>query len=109
MIKYSKYLLGTVNMVERTNEQQRMLEKRRADLAEVRRVEKETAQQLEAQEEIGEELGRTYTSLQQEVETKTRKLRKLFTKLQAVKQDINDVTEEFNRDRRDLVICLRTY
>lgn len=44
-----------------------MLEKRRADLAEVRRVEKETAQQLEAQEEIGEELGRTYTSLQQEV------------------------------------------
>jgi len=54
-------------MVERTNEQQRMLEKRRADLAEVRRVEKETAQQLEAQEEIGEELGRTYTSLQQEV------------------------------------------
>jgi hypothetical protein len=95
-------------MVERTNEQQRMLEKRRADLAEVRRVEKETAQQLEAQEEIGEELGRTYTSLQQEVETKTRKLRKLFTKLQAVKQDINDVTEEFNRDRRDLVIiCFR--
>lgn len=59
-------------MVERTNEQQRMLEKRRADLAEIRRVEKETAQQLEAQEEIGEELGRTYTSLQQEVlENKT--------------------------------------
>jgi kinesin family member 3B len=34
---------------------------------------------------------------------KTRKLRKLFTKLQAVKQDISDVTEEYNRDRRDLV------
>ena len=60
------------------------------------------AAQLEAQEEMGEELGKTYTSLQQEVEMKTRKLRKLFTKLQAVKQDISDVTEEFNRDRRDL-------
>ena len=34
---------------------------------------------------------------------KTRKLRKLFTKLQAVKQDISDVTEEYTRDRRDLV------
>ena len=31
-----------------------------------------------------------------------RKLRKLFTKLQTVKQDIVDVTEEYNRDRRDL-------
>ena len=42
-----------------------------------------------------------------QVETKTRKLRKLFTKLQAVKQDISDVTEEYNRDRRDLVIFLQ--
>ena len=89
-------------MVERTNEQQKILEKRRADLAERRRAELEAAAQLEAQEEMGEELGQTYTSLQQEVEMKTRKLRKLFTKLQAVKQDISDVTEEFNRDRRDL-------
>ena len=54
-------------MVERTNEQQKMLEKRKADLAERRRIELETAQQLEAQEEMGEELGKTYTSLQQEV------------------------------------------
>ena len=37
-----------------------------------------------------------------QVETKTRKLRKLFAKLQAVKQDITEVTEEHNRDRRDL-------
>ena len=58
---------GNVNMVERTNEQQKMLEKRKADLAERRRLELETAQQLEAQEEMGEELGKTYTSLQQEV------------------------------------------
>ena len=40
--------------------------------------------------------------LQAEVEAKTRKLRKLFTKLQTVKQEIVDVTEEYNRDRRDL-------
>jgi len=93
---------GANNMVERTNEQQKMLEKRRADLAERKRAERSAAQQLEASEEQGEELEKTYTSLQQEVETKTRKLRKLFTKLQSVKQDIVDVTEEHNRDRRDL-------
>jgi len=54
-------------MVERTNEQQKMLEKRKADLADRRRAELEVAAQLEAQEEMGEELGKTYTSLQQEV------------------------------------------
>ena len=54
-------------MVERTNEQQRLLEKQKADLAERRRIEIETAHQLEATEEMGEELGKTYTSLQQEV------------------------------------------
>jgi hypothetical protein len=55
-------------MVERTNEQQKMLEKRKADLADRRRAELEVAAQLEAQEEMGEELGKTYTSLQQEVD-----------------------------------------
>ena len=54
-------------MVERTNEQQKMLEKRRADLADRRRTQLEVAAQLEAQEEMGEELGKNYTSLQQEV------------------------------------------
>ena len=61
------YNSGNVNMVERTNEQQKMLEKRRADLADRRRTQLEVAAQLEAQEEMGEELGKTYTSLQQEV------------------------------------------
>ena len=60
-------IVGNVNMVERTNEQQRLLEKQKADLAERRRIEIETAHQLEATEEMGEELGKTYTSLQQEV------------------------------------------
>ena len=78
------------------------MEKRRADLAERRKAEICAAQELEAKEEQGEELEKTYSSLQQEVETKTRKLRKLFTKLQSVKQDIVEVTEEHNRDRRDL-------
>ena len=90
------------NIVEHTNEQQKILEKRKADLAERKKLERNAAQELEAKEEQGEELEKTYTSLQQEAETKTRKLRKLFTKLQSVKQDIVDVTEEYNRDRRDL-------
>lgn len=90
------------NIVDHTNEQQRALEQRRAEVASRRKAEIDVARRLEEQEERGVELERTYSSLQQEVEVKTRKLRKLFAKLQTVKQDIVDVTEEYNRDRRDL-------
>eukprot|EP00092_Neocalanus_flemingeri_P002888 GFUD01003089.1.p1 GENE.GFUD01003089.1~~GFUD01003089.1.p1 ORF type:complete len:776 (-),score=221.90 GFUD01003089.1:576-2903(-) len=98
----SKLLTGGKTIVDHTNEQQRALEQRRAEVAARRKAEIEVARKLEEQEEKGVELERTYSSLQQEVEIKTRKLRKLFTKLQTVKQDIVDVTEEYNRDRRDL-------
>ena len=93
---------GEKTIVDHTNEQQRALEQRRAEVAARRKTEIEVARKLEEQEEKGVELEKTYSSLQQEVEIKTRKLRKLFTKLQACKQDILDVTEEYNRDRRDL-------
>ena len=90
------------NMVEHTNEQQKMLEKRRAEVAEHRQAQVLAAQEIEQIETMGEEMEKTYSSLQLEVEAKTKKLRKLFTKLQGVKQEIVDVTEEYNRDRRDL-------
>ncbi len=90
------------NMVERTNAQRRELERRKQHLAERRRAERDAKRQLEEHEEHEEELNRTYSSLQQEVDVKTRKLRKLYTKMQANRQEIADVTEEYNRDRRDL-------
>jgi kinesin family protein 3/17 len=104
----SKLLTGVIggrganNIVDHTNEQQRALEQRRAEVASRRKAEIDVARRLEEQEERGVELERTYSSLQQEVEVKTRKLRKLFAKMQTIKQDIVDVTEEYNRDRRDL-------
>ena len=59
-------------------------------------------QQLELQEESCVEIRDTYTTLQQEAEMKTKKLKKLFSKIQVLKQEIHDVTEEYNRDRREL-------
>ena len=98
----SKLLTGGKTIVDHTNELQRALEQRRAEVAARRVTEIEVARKLEEQEEKGVELEKNYSSLQQEVEIKTRKLRKLFSKLQTYKQDIVDVTEEYNRDRRDL-------
>lgn len=98
----SKLLSGGKNIVDHTNEQQRALEQRRQEIAEQKRREREMQQQLEQQEEGTSEIKETYTSLQQEVDIKTKKLRKLFAKLQSVKTEIQDLQEEHSKERRDL-------
>ena len=90
------------NIKERTNEQHKMLEARKAEVAAKKAAAREAARQLEEREERDVELEKTYTSLQAEVDAKTKRLRKLFSKMQGTKQEIQDVTEEYNRDRRDL-------
>lgn len=43
-----------------------------------------------------------YSTLEQEVQAKNKKLQKIYSKYEEVKQDIQDIMEEFNRDRREL-------
>ncbi|WAR03486.1 KRP95-like protein [Mya arenaria] len=96
----SKLLVG--NIVDHTNEQQRALEQRRREIAEQQRVERDIQQKLEEKEEAAVDLQETYVSLQQEVEVKTKKLKKLFAKLQATKQEIQDLQEEHVKERQEL-------
>lgn len=98
----SKMLCGGKNIIDHTNEQQRALEQKAAEIAERKKREVEMQQKLEDEELTMVGVRETYTTLQQEVDVKSRKLRKCFTKLQALKQELDDVTNDFNRDRRDL-------
>ncbi|KAF0301417.1 Kinesin-like protein KIF3B [Amphibalanus amphitrite] len=98
----SKLLSGGKNIADRTNKQQRQLELSRQKIIEQKAKEREMLQQIEEQEGTRLDLQQTYQSLQQEVDVKTKKLKKLFNKLQAVKRDISDATEEFHRERREL-------
>ncbi|XP_064634022.1 kinesin-II 95 kDa subunit-like [Lineus longissimus] len=98
----SKLLCGGKNIVDHTNEQQRALEQRRHEIAEQKRVEREIAQKLEEKEDVALELQETFQSLQQEVEVKTKKLKKLFYKLQVCKQEISDLQEEHINERQEL-------
>nr|CAD7407503.1 unnamed protein product [Timema poppensis] len=102
MFMESKLLSGGKNIVDHTNEQQRALELRKQEIAERKKREVEMRQKLEIQEANSMEFRETFTNLKQEAEVKTRKLKKLFSKLQATKLEMNDLTEEFNRDRREL-------
>ncbi|KAM8946076.1 kinesin-like protein KIF3B [Pelodytes ibericus] len=98
----SKLLVGGKNIVDHTNEQQKILEQKRHEIAEQKRREREMQQQMESRDEETLELKETYSSLQQEVDIKTKKLKKLFSKLQAVKAEIHDLQEEHIKERQEL-------
>ncbi|XP_027000758.1 kinesin-like protein KIF3B [Tachysurus fulvidraco] len=98
----SKLLVGGKNIVDHTNEQQRILDQKRQEIAEQKRCEREMQQEVECRDEETLELKETYSSLQQEVDIKTKKLKKLFAKLQAVKAEIHDVQEVHIKERQEL-------
>ncbi|XP_023696942.1 kinesin-like protein KIF3B isoform X2 [Paramormyrops kingsleyae] len=98
----SKLLVGGKNIVDHTNEQQKILEQKRQEIAEQKRREREIQQQVECRDEETLELKETYSSLQQEVDIKTKKLKKLFAKLQAVKSEIQDAQEAHIKERQEL-------
>nr|KAF6471469.1 kinesin family member 3B [Molossus molossus] len=98
----SKLLVGGKNIVDHTNEQQKILEQKRQEIAEQKRREREIQQQMESRDEETLELKETYSSLQQEVDIKTKKLKKLFSKFQAVKAEIHDLQEEHIKERQEL-------
>ena len=75
----SKLLMGDKNIVDHTNEQQRALEQRRQEIREQQRKEREIQKKLEEKEESAVEFKETYNSLQQEVDIKTKKLKKVRT------------------------------
>ncbi|MBN3275945.1 KIF3B protein, partial [Polyodon spathula] len=98
----SKLLVGGKNIVDHTNEQQKVLEQKRQEIAEQKRREREMQQQMDCRDEETLELKETYSSLQQEVDIKTKKLKKLFAKLQAVKAEIHDLQEEHIKERQEM-------
>jgi len=98
----SKLLSGTGNLLDQTKEQQRLLQERRIELAEQKRREREILQQLEAQEDNTAEIHQTFANLQQEVDVKTKKLQKLFTKLQQVRMEIQDNADACSKERQQL-------
>uniref|UniRef100_UPI00358E9EBB kinesin-like protein KIF3B n=1 Tax=Myxine glutinosa TaxID=7769 RepID=UPI00358E9EBB len=98
----SKLLVGGKNIMDHTNEQQKMLQLRRQEIAEQKHREREIQQQMEEQDEETLELRETFSSLQQEVELKTKKLKKLFAKLQAVRSETRDLQDEHVTARQEL-------
>ncbi|CAL1575455.1 unnamed protein product [Knipowitschia caucasica] len=98
----SKLLIGGKTIIDHTNEQQRRLEQRRQQIAEQIRRERVIQQQMVLQDEETLEMKETFSTLQQEVEIKTRKLRRLFARVQAVKLEMKDIVDEHVTNRQEL-------
>ncbi|XP_077393947.1 kinesin family member 3Cb [Festucalex cinctus] len=98
----SKLLEGGKTIMDHTNEQQKLLEQKRQEIAEQIRREREMQQRMMLQDEETLEMRETFSSLQQEVDMKTKKLRKLYTKLQLVWAETRDVMDEHVATRQEL-------
>ncbi|XP_015250472.1 PREDICTED: kinesin-like protein KIF3B [Cyprinodon variegatus] len=68
-----------------------------------KRRESEIQQQAGSRDEETLQLKETYSSLHQEVDIKDKKLKKLFSKLQAVKAEIQDIQEGHIKERQESV------
>ena len=101
----SKLLKGGENIVDHTNEQERKLQERRRMLAEEKKKEREMQQQLEKQEENNMGINESFSSLQQEVDFKTKKLKKYFAKYQSLKDEIKDLNEANSKERQELELA----
>lgn len=86
----------------RTKEQHAQLENKRKELAEQKRREREMVEALERQEEDTVDLKQTFSDLRQEVEAKTKKMKKLMIKLRQTRNEIRDMSGMFSEERQNL-------
>lgn len=86
----------------RTKEQHAQLENKRRELAEQKRREREMVEALERQEEDTVDLKQTFSDLRQEVEAKTKKMKKLMIKLRQTRNEIRDMSSMFSEERQNL-------
>lgn len=93
---------GGKNIIDSVNENEIRLEQQRSEIAARKKREIEMQQQLELEEESCLELKQVFANLQQEVEFKREKLKRLHTKLQSIRQEIKDNHVEYLKERQEL-------
>ena len=98
----SKLLIGGLPLNERTVEQEKELERKRKVLAKHQKEEDDLKQKYYKEEEEVLLINRKFASQQEEVDIKTKKLKKLFNRLQSTKQDLEDLANVHANERNEL-------
>ena len=101
-----KLLIGG-QLMSKAAKQEAELRRAQLELDERRRQEQTLAMELAEKEEANMLMEEQYTSMQDEVEVKTRKLKKLWSKYQAQKTEVKDLQNEFQQEREDMLDTIR--
>lgn len=94
----SRLIVGGVDLLEKAREQDRLLEESARELAERQKQQEKLQRQLEEKAAERIDIEGQYASLQEEAAGKTRKIKKVWTMLQATKRELEDLRTEYQRE-----------
>ena len=94
-------------LLDKAAKQEAMLRRAQLELEERKEQEQALARQVRAKEEDIFALEEKYATKQDEADDKTRKLKKLWQRLQTCQGETHDVQEEFQREREDMLDTIR--
>ena len=86
-----KIIVGGENLLDKAEEQEKLLDESAKELEETIETEQKLRQQLKAKEAERVDIEEKYSSLQEEASGKTRKLKKVWSMLQSAKSELTDV------------------
>ncbi|XP_075337318.1 kinesin-like protein KIF3A isoform X2 [Odontesthes bonariensis] len=102
-----KVIVGGVDLLAKAEEQEKLLEESNNELEERRRRAEQLRKELEEKEQERLDIEEKYTSLQEEAQGKTKKLKKVWTMLMAAKSEVADLQQEHNREIEGLLENIR--
>ncbi|XP_031207493.1 kinesin-like protein KIF3A isoform X1 [Mastomys coucha] len=102
-----KVIVGGVDLLAKAEEQEKLLEESNVELEERRRRAEQLRKELEEKEQERLDIEEKYTSLQEEAQGKTKKLKKVWTMLMAAKSEMADLQQEHQREIEGLLENIR--
>ncbi|KAJ9593965.1 hypothetical protein L9F63_014606 [Diploptera punctata] len=103
-----KILVGGENLLEKAEVQEQLLEASARELEQRRRKEEQLRQALQQKEAELVDIEERYSTLQEEVAGKTKKLKKVFGMLMSAKAELNDLQYEQQREMEGLLERIRS-
>ncbi|XP_077588298.1 kinesin-like protein KIF3A [Stigmatopora nigra] len=102
-----KVIVGGVDLLAKAEEQEKLLEESNSELEERRQRAEHLRKELEVKEQERLDIEEKYTSLQEEAQGKTKKLKKVWTMLIAAKSELADLQQEHHREIEGLLENIR--
>lgn len=104
----SKLLIGGgKNFAEHVSEQEQVLRQTEQTMEEHKIKEKDLELKLQEKQELQFKLEENYHSLQEEIESKGKKIQKLWQKLEIERAEIQDLQDEFREEREAMLDSIR--